>query len=136
MELGENHRRAFSVLMRGTERACDEVAEWLERPTSGLTEIRADLTPDQKTRLRELAAKVKAEVQEFAAKVILDKKRMSRRRAVAAIVSAILIDLQEVQSSGLKGYGPLREEAKPVLDESIRRMVVLLEQMLHIAEIE
>lgn len=31
IEFGENHRRVVSVLMRGTERACDEVVACLGR---------------------------------------------------------------------------------------------------------
>ena len=136
IELGENHRRVISVLMRGTEGACDEMIEWLDRSSSALVEVRADLELEQQARLRELAARVKAQVQEFTSKVSLDKRRISRRRSVAAIVSAALIDLQEVQASGLKGYGRMPEDPKPVLEESIHRMVALLEQMLHIAEAE
>jgi hypothetical protein len=136
IELGENRRRAVSVLMRGTARACDEVEEWVARPSSVLTEVRADLTPHQETRLRELAAELKAEVGEFSTQVVLDKKTESRRRSIAAIVSTALTDLQEAEASGLQGYGPLSQDAKAVLNESIRRMAALLEQMLHIVEFE
>ncbi|HUJ31207.1 MAG TPA: hypothetical protein VLY23_08005 [Candidatus Acidoferrum sp.] len=134
IELGENHRRAVSVLMRGTEQACKEVEEWLERTSGALTEVREDVPPEQEARLRELTARLRAEVQEFSGKVTLDKRRMSRRRSIAAIVCAALIDLEEVQDSGLKGYGKMSEEAKEVLNEYVVRMLDLLEQMLHIAE--
>jgi hypothetical protein len=103
IELSENHHRAIAALMRGTERACDEVAEWLDHSSSVLIEVRADLEPGQQTRLRELATKLKVEIEQFASKVSLDKRRISRRRAVAAIVSAALIDLYKVQESELEG---------------------------------
>jgi Ni,Fe-hydrogenase III large subunit len=136
IEVGENHRRAISVLMRAIESATGDVVEWLTRSSTTLTEVRADLTPDQQARLRDLVVQVNAEVQRLEARIVLDKKRLSRRRSVAALASSALIDIQEVQASGLRGYGRLVEEAKPVLDDSLRRMALLLGQMLHIVENE
>lgn len=134
IELSENHRRAISVLMRGTERACDGILEWLKRPSKLLTEIRDDLTGAQQAQLRELVAQLREEVHGFVAKAALDRSAASRRRSVAAILSATLIDLEEVRDSELKGYGRLPAEAKRVLNEHIQRMVSLLEQMLHVVE--
>jgi hypothetical protein len=68
--------------------------------------------------------------------VSLDRRRVSRSRSVAAMVSTALIDLQEVQGSGLKGYGRMAEDAKLIFDGSIRRMAALLEKMLPIVEAE
>lgn len=134
IELSENHRRAVSIVMRGVESACAEILEWLVRPSSVLIDVRADLIPNEQARLRELAERLRTEVREFAEKVSLDKRRMSSRRSVAAIVSAALVDLQEVQASELKGYGILAEDPKRVLDESINSMMTLFEEMRRIAE--
>ncbi|HTU36324.1 MAG TPA: hypothetical protein VMF66_21170 [Candidatus Acidoferrum sp.] len=54
--------------------------------------------------------------------------------SIAAVVSAALIDLQEAQNSGLRGYGPLGDREKHALDECIRRMIDLLDQMLRLVE--
>jgi hypothetical protein len=52
------------------------------------------------------------------------------------MVSTALIDLQEVQASGLKGYGWMAADAKLIFDGSICRMAALLEKMLPIVEAE
>lgn len=132
IEFGENHRRAISVLMRGTERACDDATEWLDRHSSLLTEVRQDVEPEQQALLRESIAEIRRTIEEFAGKVSLENSRMSQRRSVAAIVSGALIDLQEVQDSGLKGYGPLPDPSKKILDRYLARMADLLKQMLQI----
>jgi Ni,Fe-hydrogenase III large subunit len=105
IEFNENHRRAISIVMRGTERSCDRILEWLERPSSLMTEVRDDLTSAERAELRKLVADLREEVHGFAAKAALDRSPASRRRSVAAILSTALIDLQEVRDSELKGYG-------------------------------
>lgn len=134
IEFGENHRRVISVLMRGTERACDELVEWLDHRSTMLAEVRDDLAPETKAELRALAGELKDEVLAFSRHAVLDKKQSSIRRSIAAIVSAALIDLQEAQNSGLRGYGPLGDREKQLFDESIHRMIDLFEQMLRIVE--
>ncbi len=122
--------------MRGTERACDEVVEWLDRRSTALAEVRDDLTPEQHARLPRLAGELKNQLVEFSRKVALDKRESSVRRSIAAIVSAALVDLEEVQNSSLSGYGPLGEGAKQLLDQYVSGMAAVLGQMLHIAEDE
>lgn len=136
IDFGENHRRVISVLMRGTERACDEVVEWLDRRSTILADVRGNFSPEAQQRLRDLAGQLKAEVLAFSREAALDKKESSIRRSIAAIVSAALIDLQEVQNSGLRGYGPLGEREKQAFDNRVLRMITLLHEMLHIAERE
>ena len=134
IHLGENHRLAASVVFRGTERACDSTIEWLEKPSSLMNELRDDVTLAEQMQLRKLAAALKEEVHRLASKVELDRSHTSRRRAIAAILSAALIDLQETQDSQLKGYGVLAPDAKKALNEGMVRMVSLLARMLAIAE--
>jgi hypothetical protein len=136
IRFGENHRRAISALMRGTERACEEVLQWLDHRPTALVDVRNDLSPDQDNRLRGLVAALRAEVLGFSEKAHLDSKKSSVRRSVAAIVSTALVDLQEVEDSGLKGYGLLADRERRILDEHIPRMTTLLGQMLHIVENE
>src|SRR5690348_13065279 len=93
IEFGENHRRVVSVLMRGTERACDEVVACLDPQSAVLAEVRDDLTPEAKVHLRDLAGQLKAQVLAFSREAALDKKQSSIRRSVAAIVSAALIEI-------------------------------------------
>jgi len=134
MDLGENHRRAVSVLMRGLERACDDAVALLEYPSNLLMEVKYDVTPSQDRDLRALFARLKKEIQNFAAKMELEKVTMSRCRSIAAIASAALIDLQEVEDSGLKGYGPLPKDAERMLAEQAGRMAKILQEILHVAE--
>jgi len=132
--LGENHRLAVSVVIRGTERACECVLEMLERRGTLMNELREDIAPEEQAGLRELAGELKEEIRKLGEKIELEKNQTSRRRTIAALLSAALIDLQETEDSGLRGYGELSPQAKKTLYESIDRMTALLEEMLAIAE--
>jgi hypothetical protein len=134
IQLSDNHRLAASVLFRGTERACDSALEWLDKPSTQMNELRDDVTAEEKAELRKLAAALRQEIEKLESKVQLDRSHSSRRRSIAALLSAALIDLQETQDSQLKGYGVLSPEAKKVLNDSIARMSAALQKMLAIAE--
>lgn len=134
LELNENHRRAVSVLIRGTERACDGVLDWLDRPSNQTIEVRDDLSADDQAQMRELAANLREEIRRFIAGISIDKGRASRRRSIAALLSSALIDLEEVHDSALRGYGTLTPEAKAALNEALVRMMGILQQMLQVAE--
>jgi hypothetical protein len=134
ISLGDNHRLAASILFRGTERACDATIEWLEKPSSLLHVLRDDISPADEAHLRRLAASLKDEIKRMAASVELEPAHTSRRRAIAAILSTGLIDLQETQDSQWRGYGVLSAEAKKALNDGMARMAALLEKMLAIAE--
>ena len=55
---------------------------------------------------------MRQEIEKLESKVQLDRSHSSRRRSIAALLSAALIDLQETQDSQLKGYGVLSPEAR------------------------
>lgn len=134
ISLGDNHRLAASVLFRGTERACDATIEWLEKPSSLLHELRDDVSAADEAHLRKLAASLKDEIKRMAASIELEPAHASRRRGIAAILSAALIDIQETQDSQWKGYGVMSAEAKKTLNDGMARMAALLQKMLAIAE--
>jgi hypothetical protein len=75
-----------------------EILEWLDRRSNVLAEVRDDLRSDQQTRLRDLAAKLKTEVNE----------------------SSLRVALEQVRDAGLERLwpSPRRRETKP---ERIRR---------------
>ena len=134
IQLSDNHRLAASVLFRGTERACESAIEWLEKPATKMNELRDDVSTEEQAELRKLAEQLRLEIELLGSKMQLDRSHSSRRRSIAAVLSAALIDLQETQDSQFKGYGVLAPDAKRVLNESIARMAALLQKMLAVAE--
>jgi len=134
LQLGENHRRVVSVLIRRVEAACDGILQDLERRPGLLLRMEDDVRAEQDGRLRELVAKLRAEVGRVASEVTLDAAVRSRRRSIAARISATMIDLEDVSGSALRGYGAMSAEDERVLTEKFARLIAVLEEMERIAE--
>ncbi len=134
LQLSENHRRVISALLRGVERRCEEMADWLDRTSGLLQRVEDDLRPGEAARLHKLLGQVRAEIARFNDEVPLTPGRESRRRALAALVTTGVTDLAESQSQHLKGYGKMPEETARALDAKLARLLVLLEEMQRIVE--
>jgi len=134
LQLSENHRRVISALLRGVERRCEEMAEWLDRRSGLLQRVEDDLRPDEAARLHKLLGQVRTEIARFNDEVALTPGQQSRRRALAALVTTAVTDLEESQSQHLKGYGKMPVENGRALDAKLARLLVLLEEMEGILE--
>lgn len=134
LKLGENHRRAVSVLLRGLEQMCEEIEARLGEVPGVLRQVKSDLSPAQGAALREMTARVRAEIRRLNAEIELDAAVRSPRRAILALLSASIVNLEESDSKRLRGYGSLASEAAARLDEEFNRLVALLEEMITIAE--
>ncbi len=134
LRLGENHRRVISVLLREVEKMCDAVLNWLDRKPGLLQRIGDDLPVEQQGQLRKLVDELQSEIQCFDNEVTLDRRLQSRRRAIEALISRTLIDLEEVRDSKLRGYGQLPEEVERQLGNKLDRLINLLEAMSKVAQ--
>lgn len=134
LKLGENHRRVVSVLLRGLEQMCDEIETRLAEAPGVLRQVKSDLSPAQGAALREMTARVREEIRRLNAEIELDAAVRSPRRAILALLSASIVNLEESDSKRLRGYGPLANEAAVRLDDELSRLVALLEEMTTIAE--
>jgi len=134
LHLGENHRRVVSVLIRRVEAACDGILQDLDRRSSLLLSMEDDVRAEQDRKLRELVGKLHAEVARVASEVTLDPAVRSRRRSIAARISATMIDLEDVSGSALRGYGAMPQDAERTLIEKFARLIIVLQEMERIAE--
>ena len=134
LRLGENHRRVVSVLLREVEKMCEAILEWLDKKPGVLSWVEDDLTAEQQTRLRKLVEQLRGEIRRFDSEVTLDPAVQSRRRAIATLLSAHRIDLEEVNSANLRGYGRLPDEVGRELDAKLGRLTTLLEAMSGVVE--
>jgi hypothetical protein len=134
LQLGENHRRVVSVLIRRVEAACEGILQDLDRRSGLLHSVQDDVSPEQAKKLRELAGKLRAEVERVESEVRLDPAVRSRKRSIAARVSSAIIDLEEVSGSALRGYGEMPKELEQALAEKFARFIAVLQEMERIAE--
>lgn len=129
LELGENHRRVVSVLLRGVERACDEIEAALDDSDCVLYRVSGDISLEQQQSLRKMAERVRSEIARIASQIELDVSVHSRRRRIAALLSTSIVNLEESTPDKLRGYGELSAEAKSRLETDFTRLLALLNEM-------
>ncbi len=134
LRLGENHRRVVSAVLRRVEATCGEVTAWLERCSGLLQHLRDDVSPGQAQELRSLAARLRAEVTRVHEEVALDLGEQSRARGIAAAISLTRVEIEEVMTPGLRGYGHLHREIEAALDARFARLLDCLETMSDVVE--
>lgn len=129
LKLGENHRRVVSVLLRGVERACDEIEAALADSGGLLHRVSADLTVNQQSSLRQMAERVRSELARITSQIELDVSVHSQRRRILALLSSSIVNLEESTPAKLGGYGDLSAEAKSRLAAEFGRLLALLNGM-------
>jgi hypothetical protein len=134
LELGENHRRVVSVLMRGIDQMCSEVDASLEESSGILQRVLDDVSRAQKRELRSMTASIRAEIGRVASEIELDTGVLSKRRKVSALISASIVNVEESDPQKLRGYGPLSDSAMKRLQDEFGRLHTLLERMAAILE--
>src|SRR5712692_9257267 len=134
LRLGENHRRVVSVLLREVEKMCDAILDWLDKKPGLLLRVQDDMTAEQQAGLHKLVQQLRGEIRRFDSEVTLDPAVQSRRRAIAALLSANRTHLEEVDSAGLRGYGQLPEDVGRERDAKLGRLTTLLEVMSGVVE--
>jgi hypothetical protein len=131
--LGENHRRVVSAVLRRVESTCDEVLGWLERPGGDLVQLEEDLAPGQADELRAVVERLREETRRVEEEIVVDHSVQSRARAVSASVSLTRVEIEEVLTPGLRGYGALHPEVEAALDAKFLRLLACLQAMSRIA---
>lgn len=134
LALGENHRRVLSVVLRSLEQMCEEIEGWLERKPGLLFRVEDDLSPRQRRELRQQAIRLRGQLRRLADEIALNASVQSPRRAIAALLSSHIVQLEETTSERLRGYGVLSEEARQKIDAELAQLIRLTEQMLECVE--
>lgn len=129
LKLGENHRRAISVMLRGLERMCDDVESCLAETDGVLRRMRDDLSSGQRDALRRMTLRVRAEIRRLAGEIELDTSVLSPRRRIHALISSMIVNLEETDAGKLSGYGALPQDAVNRLQVEFTRLHALLEEM-------
>lgn len=134
LELGENHRRVVSAVVRRVETTCDEVLGWLERSGGDLHKLEEDVSPKRAEELRMLVNRLREETRRLQNELAIDVSVQSRARGIAASVSLTRTEIEEILTPGLRGYGALDPETEQALDKKLARILACLLAMGEIAE--
>jgi hypothetical protein len=116
-----SHHRVLSIRLRGLERHCNEILEWMNGPvvSSTLEERTNDLRPDEKEKVGEVVLRIKEEIRRLAAEMELERSTLDIRRAISSLASAMWVDLEETKSDSLKGYGKVSDQFRAHWDPKV-----------------
>jgi predicted phage gp36 major capsid-like protein len=132
LRLSDNHRRVLSVLLRGVEQGCEQIAGWMAKQPGVLMQVEDDLSSEQRRKLEALHEKLRRELQRIEQEIELQTSTESPRRSIRALASAMTVDLEDRKSPRLDGYGPLPADVKTRLDAELNRLIALLEAMVEV----
>lgn len=130
LKLGENHRRAISVLLREIERMCDAIDASLQAGSGALHRLDDDLSAGQRAKLARMTQNLRGELTRLEREIELDTASKSPRRTILALLSAQIVNLQESNAAGLRGYGPMPEAAVRKVDAATAQLILRLEEMV------
>lgn len=134
LKLGDNHRRALTVLLAGLEEACAEMGVGLQRTPGWLVQVEDDLTSAQRQRLGELSDRLRRELRGVSESILLDPMSKSLRRSIVALLTAQLIYLEETLASGMKGYGRLADDVRQHISDELKKLKAIIEEMLAVVQ--
>jgi hypothetical protein len=119
-------RRVVSAVIRRVEATCDEILDWMMRPGGNLQQFSEDVPAPQAVELRVLVDRLRREVHEVQKEVAVDPLVQSRRRSIASAISLTRVELEEVLTPGLRGYGTLSPNLEAALDAKFQRLLSCL----------
>jgi hypothetical protein len=134
LALSESHRRVVSALLRRVEATCEEVLDWLIRPSGNLRHLSEDVSERQAGELRALVERLRRELQRVQNEVGVDPSAQSRSRCIASSVSLTRVEIEEVLTPGLRGYGALSPDLEAALDAKFARLLACLYAMSRVVE--
>jgi hypothetical protein len=134
LALPESHRRVVSAVLRRVDATCDEVLDWLIRPGRDLPRFSEDVSARQADELRTLVGRLRQEIVRLQNEIMVDPTVQSRSRCIASSISLTRVELEEVLTPGLRGYGALSPEIEIALDATFARLLACLYAMSKVVE--
>jgi len=113
---------------------CGEIVEWIARPGGSLCQLSEDVSEQQANELRALVEHLRREVRQVQNELVVDPLLQSRSRAIASSISLTRVELEEVLTPGLRGYGALSRDTEAALDQEFERLLSSLSAIGNVLE--
>ncbi len=113
IHLPKNNQRRLTSTLFFIEKRLNELLHLLNHDNSGVMHVVDDLPPEtEKIRILTEIDQLKKELLSLRVKYNLLPRRESYLRTASSYISTSLIDLTEIQSKGMKGYGKFLDDIK------------------------
>jgi hypothetical protein len=129
--LNPNHKRALSAALREVEEELMTLRRLLLKAEVErlFFHINDDLTQDEKQKLIEKIEFLTNRLGSLKNLFGLEPGETVQRWIVRATAVYLSIQLEEIKSDRLKGYGEVPSEAKDILDPALNEMILIIREM-------
>jgi len=111
IHLPKNNQRRLTSALFVIEKRLNELVHLLNHDNSGVMHVVDDIPPEtEKIKILTEIEQLKKELLSLRVKYNLLPRRESYLRTASSYISTSLIDLTEIQSRGMKGYGKFLDE--------------------------
>lgn len=130
IHLPKNNQRRLTSTLFVIERRLNELVHLLNYDNSGVMHFVDDIPSEtEKTRILTEIEQLKKELHSLRVKYNLLPRRESYLRTASSYISTSLIDLTEIQSKGMKGYGKfLNEKESAEYDTDLNKLTEKLRE--------
>ncbi|GBD39813.1 hypothetical protein HRbin37_02099 [bacterium HR37] len=139
LEIPKNHRTYLSITMQVLEDTILEVERILTNNpscTKIMTETLNDISHCETTLILQHMAEIKKLISHIAIKLKLEKQLRKTRNAILGSMTVQRINLEEIKSKKLSGYGSMPDQLKEYLDPQVDRIINLIEEICKILRSE
>jgi hypothetical protein len=137
LEIPKNHRTYLSIAMQVLEDTILEVERTLTNDADCskiMTETLNDISHCEKTLILQHIAEIKKLINYIAVKLSLEKQLKKTRNAILGSMTVQRINLEEIKSKKLSGYGSMSDELKEYLNPQVDRIINLVEEICKIVQ--
>ncbi len=134
--LSRNHKARISVSMQVLEDTIYEVEGIIIRDANirkVMTETIDDLSSLERALILRCIEEIKNLINQVAQKLGLDKQREEMRSRLVGVMTIQWVNLEEIRSKRLRGYGEVPDELRDFLDPQVDKMIRLVDKICGIA---
>ncbi len=130
------HLRHLSVTMRGLEDALIMVELALKGPTESLMTVYKDeVASAAHAEIRDQISQIKQQIKLFRDHYALSPQTISKKHWLSTMLMHQSIDLTEATSGYLRAFGQVPADEQQPLDETIKTIIQLVEDLKELVEI-
>lgn len=134
MEIPRNHKIRLSVSMQVLEDTISDVEEVIKSANQGkaMTETVNNLSPREKALILKRIEEIKELINCVAQNLGLEKRKEETRSRILGAMSIQQVNLEEIKSKRLHGYGEFPDELREFLDSQVDKMMNLVDEVCKI----
>lgn len=135
LKIPRYHKVRLSVSMQVLEETLSEVEETIMggKQRKIMTETVDNISPWGKALILKRIEEIKELISYIFQKLNLEKRREETKNRILGVMTIQCVNLEEIESKRLRGYGEVPDELREFLDPRVNKMIRLVDEICKIA---